>query len=193
MKPSRLPLVLLVLLGLGTAGCDLATKQWAVRALSAPNTTARGVCERDARTQRFVPTRLDTSRVVLAPDALELVYTENCAGAFGLMYGQRAPLRRAVLMLGSLAAAIALVVFARQNGARHPWVARAGVAVVLGGAVGNFVDRVGRGFVVDFIHAHWRAYEYPVFNVADIAVAVGVGLLLIASAPGAASARSGAA
>ncbi|MCL0137923.1 signal peptidase II, partial [Klebsiella pneumoniae] len=55
----------------------------------------------------------------------------------------------------------------------------AGLALVLGGAVGNLLDRIEHGYVVDFIHAHWGAAYFPAFNVADAAITVGAGLLLL--------------
>ena len=58
--------------------------------------------------------------------------------------------------------------------------ARVGAALVVGGALGNALDRVRLGYVIDFIHAHAGAMlDYPVFNVADVAVFVGVALLVI--------------
>lgn len=55
-----------------------------------------------------------------------------------------------------------------------------GLALVLGGAIGNVIDRLRFGYVVDFLHIHWHdIWHYPIFNVADIGVCVGAGLLLI--------------
>jgi signal peptidase II len=52
--------------------------------------------------------------------------------------------------------------------------------LVLGGAIGNLVDRVRLGYVVDFIHMHWRhRSHWPTYNVADIAITVGIGLMLL--------------
>lgn len=56
-----------------------------------------------------------------------------------------------------------------------------GLALVLGGAAGNLYDRVTLGYVVDFLNFHWKIYAYPAFNVADSAICVGVGLLLLDS------------
>ncbi len=54
-----------------------------------------------------------------------------------------------------------------------------GLSLVLGGALGNLVDRVRLGEVIDFLDVHWYRYHWPAFNVADIAICVGVGLLLL--------------
>jgi signal peptidase II len=58
------------------------------------------------------------------------------------------------------------------------WPLRAGLALILGGALGNVMDRVRFGYVVDFIDLHWRQWHWPVFNLADSAITVGVALLL---------------
>jgi signal peptidase II len=60
--------------------------------------------------------------------------------------------------------------------------AKWGLPLVFGGAIGNYLDRLARGFVIDFLEAHWfeKAY-WPAFNIADSAIVVGVGLLVIDS------------
>ena len=55
----------------------------------------------------------------------------------------------------------------------------AGLALVLGGALGNLIDRIRLGYVIDFIHLHWNRAYFPAFNVADSAITVGAGLLLL--------------
>jgi signal peptidase II len=53
------------------------------------------------------------------------------------------------------------------------------LALIVGGAVGNLIDRVTHGYVVDFIHAHWGAAYFPAFNIADSAITIGAALLLL--------------
>lgn len=55
----------------------------------------------------------------------------------------------------------------------------AGLSLVAGGAIGNLIDRIAYGHVVDFVDVYWRAWHWPAFNVADSAITVGVGLLLL--------------
>jgi signal peptidase II len=55
----------------------------------------------------------------------------------------------------------------------------AGLALVLGGALGNVIDRIRLGHVIDFIHFHWNQAYFPAFNVADSAITVGAGCLLL--------------
>jgi signal peptidase II len=58
-------------------------------------------------------------------------------------------------------------------------IARAGLSLVLGGAIGNLIDRARFGAVVDFLDFYWRDYHWPAFNVADSAITVGVCLLIL--------------
>lgn len=57
----------------------------------------------------------------------------------------------------------------------------AGYAMIIGGAIGNAIDRAYNGYVVDFLHFYWDIYHYPVFNIADIGIVVGAGLLILDS------------
>jgi signal peptidase II len=53
------------------------------------------------------------------------------------------------------------------------------VALILGGAIGNVIDRIRLGHVIDFIYVHWNQHYFPAFNVADSAICVGAGLLVL--------------
>lgn len=82
------------------------------------------------------------------------------------------------LLLGGVAILIALALLrwlARAESARVAW----GLGLVLGGAVGNVIDRARFGAVVDFVHLHAAGYSWYVFNIADAAIVCGVGLLLL--------------
>lgn len=78
----------------------------------------------------------------------------------------------------ALAAAMLIVWLLRRGGDR--WYC-AGLALILGGALGNLWDRVTLGHVVDFLLFHWRGWYFPAFNVADSAITVGAGLLILDS------------
>ncbi|MEL6711202.1 MAG: signal peptidase II [Pseudomonadota bacterium] len=75
---------------------------------------------------------------------------------------------------------VALIVWLKRLSASEGWVAWA-LALVLGGALGNLIDRLLHGKVVDFLQWHWQSYYWPTFNVADMAITTGVILLLIDS------------
>lgn len=124
--------------------------------------------------------RLATEHLAYAPpvrlvgDLVQLTYTRNSGIAFGLLAGRNFP-----LYVFSIVAAVAVIVLflrhQRLSLARH-----LSLALILGGAVGNLIDRVTTGEVVDFILLSWRGHEFPVFNVADIAVTSGVALFALA-------------
>jgi signal peptidase II len=141
---------LLMLLTLGLVGCDEGTKIVAQKALEhrGPLRLLRGV--------------------------LDLRYTENHDTAFSLFRHIEFPGKPfAIAAVASLTLVAISIMWWRRRHA--PRVEQLGYGLVVAGAVGNVLDRLGRGFVVDFIHVH----HWPVFNVADILVAIGVALLLL--------------
>jgi len=117
---------------------------------------------------------LDTPSVVLISRVLYLTRTSNTGSAFGLFPGSTE-----VLAVAALLAAAAIVIYvARQRTAFSPMIGFA-LALPLGGALGNFLDRVRLSYVVDFIDLRIGTYQWPVYNVADSAICVGVALLAI--------------
>ncbi len=122
-------------------------------------------------------------QVVLSGDFFRLRYAENPGAAFGLFRTVPEQYRGPLFHVISLGAVVLIAYYSSKlTGAANERWARWGLPLVLGGAIGNYIDRLARGFVVDFLEAHWfeRAY-WPAFNVADSAIVVGVGLLLIDS------------
>jgi signal peptidase II len=121
---------------------------------------------------------LQDGDLVLLPRALELTYAENPGVAFSMF--AEAPSFVRLGILPALALSAALLFFFRGASQAGSSLARVGAALVVGGALGNMLDRVRLGHVVDFIHAHaGTAFDYPVFNVADIGVFVGIALLVL--------------
>jgi signal peptidase II len=126
----------------------------------------------------FRPRRFFT----LVPDYLRIRYTENTGAAFGLFRGVPTAMRGLLFHLVSIAAVVLITVYyLRLSGTgREERLARLGLPLVLGGAMGNYLDRLARGFVIDFIEAHWHdRWSWPSFNVADSCIVVGVALLLL--------------
>jgi signal peptidase II len=103
----------------------------------------------------------------------------NEGASFGMMGEVMAgkPLLMAVLT-GALTLAFAVMAFRAQHALE-----RAGFALVVGGALGNIIDRVRQGAVTDFLDLYWRDWHWPTFNVADIAITLGAVLILAASLP----------
>ena len=126
----------------------------------------------------FRPRRFFT----LIPDFLRIRYAENTGAAFGLFRGLPPLVRSLLFHLVSIGAVVLITAYyLRLSGTRREErLARLGLPLVLGGAVGNYVDRLARGFVIDFVEAHWHdRLSWPSFNVADSCIVIGVGLLLL--------------
>jgi signal peptidase II len=114
--------------------------------------------------------------VTVVPNFFEITYLRNRGAAFGILADS--PLRVPFFIVASLAAVAVIFWYLRQVG-RDQVVQQIALGLILGGAVGNLVDRVRLGEVIDFLYFHWYQYYWPAFNVADSAICVGVGLLLI--------------
>jgi signal peptidase II len=108
---------------------------------------------------------------------LDIVYLENTGAAFSIL-AQASGWQRWFFILLALAVSLALMIWLRRIRADQTILA-VGLALVLGGALGNVFDRVIHGFVVDFIYFHWRSWYFPAFNIADTAISIGAGCLLI--------------
>lgn len=109
---------------------------------------------------------------------LSLSHVRNRGAAFGLLADAGLPYQGPVLAVVSLLAlgAIAGYAWRLPAEARIP---RLALAFILGGAIGNLMDRVRFGYVVDFIHVYWNQHSWPDFNVADSAISTGVALLVL--------------
>jgi signal peptidase II len=115
---------------------------------------------------------------VLIPGLLNLVHTHNRGVAFGLLADAESSWLTAVLVVFS-AGVMVLLVWLLAGEHIPGRGGQAGVALILGGAAGNVMDRVLRQSVVDFIDVHLRGYHWPAFNVADSAIVIGAALVVI--------------
>ena len=106
-------------------------------------------------------------------DLVRLTYARNSGIAFSLLAGRGFPL----YIFSFIAALAVFAIFLRHE--RMSWPRQLSLAMILGGAVGNLIDRLSTGQVVDFILLSWRTHEFPVFNVADMAVTCGVTLFAL--------------
>jgi len=133
---------------------------------------AAAVLGLDQYTKHLVVTNFAAgeSRIVV-PHLLYWTYVQNHAGAFGLFGTQP------WVLVGMAIGVLAVFWFAFREQAAQSLLVRLAFGAIAGGAVGNIVDRFHYGFVVDFIDLHW----WPVFNVADSCITIGVLLLLLAS------------
>jgi signal peptidase II len=114
----------------------------------------------------------------LIPGHLDFSYAENPAGAWGLMLNVEEGLRRVIFFVLSLVAIAAIAYLVIRPPSDH-WVPLVALGAILGGAIGNLVDRVLLAYVVDFIHMYWGEWSWPRYNVADIGITVGVIVLVL--------------
>jgi len=105
----------------------------------------------------------------------EITYTQNTGAAFGLLKSASN-----VFLVVALVASVVIIYYYRHIPADAKFL-RIAMGLQLGGALGNAVDRLTRGFVVDFLHVYYEplGFDWPIFNVADSAVVIGVLLLII--------------
>ena len=109
---------------------------------------------------------------------LEFTHVQNTGAAFGFLNDVDFPYKTAVMIALAAAALVALAVYALQLGL-HERLARLGMAVVLGGALGNAVGRAAIGHVVDFVDVRWDGIHFWAFNLADAAIWVGAFLVIL--------------
>jgi signal peptidase II len=117
--------------------------------------------------------------IELIPGYLRLSYWENSGVAFGLFNDLAATWKPYVLAGMAIIAVIAMVAYSLRVPAGRKLL-RLALAIVIGGILGNFVDRVLRGAVIDFIDFHLQdKFYWPTFNIADSAITIGIALILI--------------
>jgi len=148
-RKFSVPIVLAILLG----GADQASKIWAVRNL--PLFELREI----------------------VPGFFGLVHVRNTGVAFSLLSNLDPRWVHPLLILATVLAMVAVLAYIAFLPCRGA--APVGLGLILGGAIGNVIDRARLGYVVDFLDLYWRNHHWPTFNVADIGITVGVLLLLI--------------
>ena len=116
--------------------------------------------------------------VTVIPGFLSLTHVRNTGAAFGFLSGVQFPFKSVVMTLIALVALVAIVVYGMRTTTYQP-VAQMGLALVVGGAVGNLIDRVTAGHVVDFVDVYWRGWHFWAFNAADAGITIGAALLII--------------
>ena len=143
------PLALLFTIAAAVVALDVWTKRWATRVLEG------------------------APPVPVLGDLVRLTYARNSGVAFGI--GAGLPFPYYLFSLAAVAAILTLFLRRRVQGSGR----RLALALILGGAIGNLLDRVASGEVVDFIEIGWGRWRWPVFNVADAAVSIGVVLFAL--------------
>jgi signal peptidase II len=116
--------------------------------------------------------------IVVIPGFFNLTHIRNPGGAFGFMAAGGQGLR-SLLFVGAAVVAMGVIVYFYRNTPRtHPYLASA-LAMIFGGAVGNLIDRLRFGEVIDFLDLYLGSYHWPAFNVADSAITIGMTIFIV--------------
>jgi signal peptidase II len=133
----------------------------------------------DAWTKWLVSSRIDLHESIpLIPDFLQLVHVRNTGAAFGIGANADSAIVPLLLNLGAIGVFFVVVAYAFRAAVTDR-VLQTGLHLILGGAIGNLIDRFRLHYVVDFVDVFVKSHHWPAFNVADSAICVGIALLFL--------------
>lgn len=116
---------------------------------------------------------VEFQQIPVIPGLFSLEFVYNPGAAFGILLHQQWLF---ILITSAVVVVLAVMAFRKEGKGR---LMQAALGLLLGGALGNFVDRLRWGKVVDFFLLYWKNWTFPNFNVADMAITLGVGLLIL--------------
>ncbi|MCW5890638.1 MAG: signal peptidase II [bacterium] len=134
----------------------------------------------DLATKRIVEGTMTVGQEIPVVPGFGLLYVRNSGAAFGLLSGAPEWLRIPLFLVVTVAALWLLVSYLRSTPPERGWVVVA-LGGIVGGALGNLACRLRSGEVVDFFHLHVGEWSWPMFNVADIGITLGVAVVLLES------------
>lgn len=134
----------------------------------------------DHLTKWIVRSTIDPYQTIeLIPNYLRLSCVRNSGVAFGFFADVESPLKPYILAAVAIVAIVIILVYSRRVPLQRTLLQIA-LAITLSGILGNFIDRIVHGFVIDFIEFHiYESFYWPTFNVADSSITIGIALLLI--------------
>ena len=115
----------------------------------------------------------DNAMHVVIPHLFNIVHVRNPGGAFGMFAGQSAGFRSIMFIFITLLAVALIVYLEIKNPENYRWLS-VGLSLILGGAIGNLIDRLYSGRVTDFLDFYIGSHHWPAFNVADSAITIGM-------------------
>jgi signal peptidase II len=190
---KKKPLALLLLIVIAIVAADQATKYAAQSKLLKERfferTDAYPCClggEQDLARSRFV--RSQRKSVSVIDGFFNLKYVENCASAFGMMGNLSESVRFRLLIIVTFLAVLFILPFLYQKTPPDQHLTIYGLSFLQGGAIGNLVDRLVHRYVIDFVDWYiiidGKPIHWATFNVADVAIVIGMGLVLLQMALG---------
>ena len=138
---------------------------------------AGAVVALDRLTKLFAVDRLDLGEVYTVVPGFNLALVLNRGAAFGFLADSGGWQRWFFVMVGLAIRVLIMVTLLRQGQASK--LLRLGLTLILGGALGNIIDRVSQGYVIDFVDLHWQVWHWPAFNVADVGITMGALIVLL--------------
>ena len=133
----------------------------------------------DAVSKWIVATTIDLHEsVAIVPDVFQIVHVRNTGAAFGIGANTDSRLVPLLLNAGALTVFFVVVAYAFRAAVTNRML-QVGLHLILGGAIGNLIDRFRFGYVVDFLDFSLRDHHWPAFNVADSAICIGIVLLFL--------------
>jgi signal peptidase II len=116
--------------------------------------------------------------VTVIPGFFSLTRVHNTGAAYGLLNDIDIPYKPALMALIQTAALVGLAAYAATL-APAQRLTRIGLSFVIGGAIGNLIDRVSTGYVLDFFDFYWRGWHFWAFNIADASITIGVAIMIL--------------
>jgi signal peptidase II len=116
--------------------------------------------------------------VTIIPGLVDFTHIRNTGAAFGILNYAEFPFKTAVIVTIATAGLIGVAIYSASL-AQQQLAARIGLALIIGGAAGNLIDRIVVGYVVDFVDVYWRGHHFWAFNVADSAITIGVTIMIL--------------
>lgn len=148
------------------------------RKFRGPVLVALALAAADQASKAWIASSFDLyeARAVLAR-FFHIVHVRNTGVAFGLLSKLDPGWVNPLLVVATLFAVAGVLAYIHVLPPRGP--APTGLGLILGGAIGNLIDRARLGYVVDFLDLHWGRHHWPAFNVADIGITIGIVLLMV--------------
>jgi signal peptidase II len=133
----------------------------------------------DQLTKELVRRSLDLHEsATIVPGLVDFTHVRNAGAAFGILNSAAFPYKTVFIVLIASAGLVGVAMYSASL-ASHQLAARIGLALIIGGAAGNLIDRIVVGYVVDFVDVYWGEAHFWAFNVADAAISIGAVLVLL--------------
>ena len=116
--------------------------------------------------------------VTIIPGLMDFTHVLNTGAAFGILNTSDFAFKTGLISLIAVAALAGVAIYAAGL-PRDQIMARTGLALIIGGAAGNLIDRIALGYVTDFVDVYWQGWHFWAFNVADAAITVGVAMMIL--------------